>query len=117
MPPLRDVLTALAQRPEVAGALVVSDEGLVIEASLPAGLDPETVAAHAATALRALGDFTQSLRHPASDQVLVDGADGSAILHRLPSGATLVVLARRDGDLASLLLDLRRHGPAIAELV
>ena len=50
MPPLHDVLTALAGRPDAAGALVASDEGLVIDAALPPGLEPETIAALAATA-------------------------------------------------------------------
>jgi predicted regulator of Ras-like GTPase activity (Roadblock/LC7/MglB family) len=117
MQPLRSVLDALADRPDVAGALVLSDEGLVVEASLPPGLDPEAVAALAATAVRQLVGLGEALRLGASGQVVVDGPDGAFLLHRLGNGATLLVLAGAEGELGSLLYDVRRHAPALEPLV
>src|SRR5690606_30704081 len=58
MPPLHDLITALAGRPDASGALVVSDEGLVIDAALPVGVEAEAIAAHAATAFRSLLGLT-----------------------------------------------------------
>jgi predicted regulator of Ras-like GTPase activity (Roadblock/LC7/MglB family) len=117
VPPLHDVLTALAGRPEVTGALVVSDEGLVIDSVLPTGLEAETVAAMGATALRAIAGLSESLGHGAPASVVIEGPTGTAVLGRLPSGAALVVVAADDGDLGELLYDLRRHTPALSELV
>lgn len=118
MPALHDVLVALADRPDVAGAVVVSDEGLVIDAALPAGgPEVDAAAALAATAQRALAGLGEALGHGAPREVVLDGGDGIAILHRLPSGATLLLIADGDGDLGELLHDLRRHGPALTELV
>ncbi len=118
MPALHDILTALADRPDVAGALVVSDEGLVIDnAPGSAGADPEAAAALTATAQRALAGLGEALGHGPPRQVVVDAAGGVSVLQRLPSGATLLVIAAADGDLGALLYDLRRHGPALSELV
>jgi predicted regulator of Ras-like GTPase activity (Roadblock/LC7/MglB family) len=117
MPTLRDILAALAGRPDVAGAMVVSDEGLVIETALATNADAESIAAHGATALRALGGLTKALGYQPCHQVLVDGPSGAVVMQALPSGASLLVLAEPDGDLAELLYELRRHGPAIADQV
>ena len=118
MPALHDVLVALANRPDAAGALVLSDEGLVIDSALPrGGVDVDAAAALAATAQRALAGLGEALRHGPAREVVVDGRDGAAILHRLPSGATLLLIAAPGGDLGGLLHDLRRHGSAFAELV
>jgi hypothetical protein len=117
VPSLRQVLAALAARPDADGAMVVSDEGLVIEAALPSGLDPETIAALAATAQRGLAALGEALGHGAPGDVVLDGPEGTAVICRLPRGASLVVLAAPDGELGRLLHDLRRHAPALTELV
>lgn len=118
MPALHDVLVALADRPDVAAALVVSDEGLVIDSALPSGgVEAEAAAALAATAQRSLTGLGEALGHGPPRDVVLDGPGGTAVLQRLPSGATLLVLAAPDGDLGTLLYDLRRHGPALTELV
>jgi predicted regulator of Ras-like GTPase activity (Roadblock/LC7/MglB family) len=117
MQPLRFVLSALAGRPDVAGAAVLSDEGLVVDAALPQHLDRDEVAALATTAIRHLNALTDSIGHGQLRQVVLDSELGTAILTRLPSGASLLVLATADGDLGQLLYDLRRHSPALAPLV
>ncbi|MES2123776.1 MAG: roadblock/LC7 domain-containing protein [Gemmatimonadota bacterium] len=117
MHPLRSVLAALAERPEVVGAAVISDEGLVVESALPTGMDPEAVAALAATALRALQTLGGATGHGIPSQTVVEATGGVVVLERLPTGSTLLVLAEPDGDLGVLLHDLRRHAPALTELV
>jgi predicted regulator of Ras-like GTPase activity (Roadblock/LC7/MglB family) len=118
MPPLHDVLEALAGRPDVAGALVVSDEGLVIDAApADSAIEAETAAALAATAQRALAGLSEALGTGIPTEVVLDGGSGTAVLHRLPSGATLLLVLAPDGDLGALLYDLRRHGSALTELV
>ena len=117
MQPLRSVLVALAERPEVAGVAVVSDEGLIVEAALPATLDPDAVAAHAVSVLRHLASLGGAVCHGAPRQVVVEGTAGVLVLHRLPGGATLLVLAAPSEDLGILLNDLRRHAPALEQLI
>jgi predicted regulator of Ras-like GTPase activity (Roadblock/LC7/MglB family) len=117
MPPLHDVLATLAGRPDASGALVVSDEGLVIDAALTAGVEAEAVAAHAATAFRSLHGLSSALQHGTPIQAVIDAQFGVVILNQLTAGTLLVVLARPDAELGELLYDLRRHGPALAELV
>ena len=116
MQPLRSVLTAFAERPDVAGAIVVSEEGLIVESALPGGMDAEAIAAHAAEAAKSLAELAASLGQHALVQFAGDGPDGAFVLQRLPSGATLLALAAPDGDLGELLHDLRRHAPALASL-
>ena len=116
MQPLRSVLMALADRPEIAGAIVVSDDGLVVESALPPEFDPEELAALATGAARNLAGLSQAAHRGPMVQVVVDGADGSMVLHRLPNG-TLVVLAAEGGDLGTLLHDLRRHAPSLISLL
>lgn len=115
--PLRSVLQALVDRPEVAGAVVVSDEGLLVEAALPPSMDRDAVAALAATALRTLSSLTQSAALGEPTQVVVDAPGGVLALQRLAGSASLVVFAAEAGDLGALLYELRRHGPALAPLV
>lgn len=115
--PLRSVLQALAERPEVAGVVVVSDEGLVVESVLPAGVDREAIAALGATALRSLAGLGQAAGLGSPSGVVVDAPGGALVLQRLSgSTASLVVLAADAGDLGSLLYELRRHAPALASL-
>ncbi len=116
MPPLRELINGLAGRPGVSGALVVSEEGLVVEASLPTPVDPDTTAALAVTALRAMDSLGGTLGQAGTGELVASFPSSTAVLRRLPSGALLVVVAADGADLGELLHDLRRHGPALAGL-
>lgn len=117
MPPLRSVLLALAERPDVAGVIVVSDDGLVVEASLPAVLDAEELAALATSAARSVNSLGEAAQAGPWMQVAVESDRGTLVVQRLPSGGILLVLAAEDGDLGTLLFDLRRHAPALVSLL
>ncbi|HET9066800.1 MAG TPA: roadblock/LC7 domain-containing protein [Gemmatimonadales bacterium] len=117
IPPLTDALETLAGRSDVAGALVVSDEGLVVAAAMPDGAELEAIAALAATAQRALASLSSAIGHGPASQTVLDGPDGSAVIVRLDSGATIVVLAAADGDLGDLLYAIRGSLPRLAGLV
>ena len=117
MQPLRSVLMALVERPDVAAAVVVSDDGLVVESELPGGLDPEELAALATSARRAMTALGEAARSGPLAQAALECDTGTLVLQRLPSGATLLVLAAEGGDLGELLYDLRRHAPALVSLL
>ncbi|MGH7593220.1 MAG: roadblock/LC7 domain-containing protein [Gemmatimonadales bacterium] len=117
MQPLRSVLMALSERPDVAGVVVVSDDGLVVEASLPQVLDAEELAALATNATRSVNGLSGAAGTGTWAQATVEGELGSLIVQRLPSGGILLVLAASDGDLGTLLYELRRHVPALVSLL
>lgn len=117
MQPLRSVLMALVDRPDVAAVVVVSDDGLVVESNLTPGLDAEELAALATSAGRAISTLGEAARSGELAQATVECSHGTLVLQRLPSGATLLVLAADAGDLGALLYDLRRHAPALVPLL
>lgn len=117
MQPLRSVLMALADRPDVAGVVVVSDDGLVVEASLPAALDAEELAALATGAARSVGGLCDAAQSGPWVQAAIESSHGALVVQRLPSGGILLVLAAAEGDLGTLLYDLRRHAPALVSLL
>lgn len=117
MQPLRSVLMALVDRPDVAAVVVVSDDGLVVESNLPTGLDAEELAALATNVGRAMTALGEAARSGRLSQAAVECSEGTLVLQRLPSGATLLVLAADSGDLGTLLYDLRRHAPALVSLL
>lgn len=117
MQPLRSVLMAFVDRPDVAAVVVVSDDGLVVESHLPEGLDAEELAALSTSAGRAITALGEAARSGSLAQAAVECSHGTLVLQRLPSGATLLVLAADSGDLGGLLYDLRRHAPALTSLL
>lgn len=116
MPTLAQTVETLTNHPDVAGAVVVSEEGLVVASSVAAPLEAETIAALAATAQRALGPLGDALGQGKPRQVVVESESGCSIMTRLGSGATLLVLAREEGDLGALLHRLRAEAPLLREL-
>lgn len=117
MPPLHDILSAIAGRPDASGAIVVSDEGLLIDAVLPPGLEDEAVAALAATALKSLSTLTAALGHGRPREMVIESEHGDVVIRPLNAHTHLLVVARRDAELGDLLHDLHTHGPALTELV
>ena len=117
MQPLRSVLVALAERPDVAAAVVVSDDGLVVESSLPPHLDAEELAALATSAGRAIIGLGTAAKVGDPVQAVLDCTQGTLVLQRLPARATLLVLAAPESDLGTLLYELRRHAPALVSLL
>ena len=117
MQPLRSVLLALADRADVAGVVVVSDDGLVVESSLPVGIDPEELAALATSAVRGITALGLAAQTGTLAQAAIDGSHGALVVQRLPAGGILLVLAAVDGDLGTLLYDVRRHAPALMSLL
>lgn len=116
MPPLRDLIAAIARRPGVAGALVVSEEGLVVDAAVPSAADADTAAALAVATIRGADGLGTAMGQGATAELVLDYREGTIVCRRLPGGALLVVLASAGADLGALLYDLRRHGPALSEL-
>lgn len=114
---LLHVVHGLAARPEVTGAAIISGEGLVIHEVLPAGADPEALAALATTLLRHTTELGEAARLGRLSTALLDYGTGPVIVSALGEGSALVLLIRADADFGEILYLVRRHQPAIAGLL
>ncbi len=114
---LRDVVRALAERPEVDAVVVLSSDGLPIDTAGRSGLDIEAVAALAATfaaGARRLGSAAECSGLNAS---VLEFSDRLAVLRPLGSEGHLFILAHRETNIGPLLVDLREQGPTLATLL
>jgi len=107
----------MANRPDTVGAMVLSDEGLVIDSALAIPVEEELVAALSATAARSLRGLSEAVAQGQLEQIVIESSQGTLLLTPLTASATLLVIAGSGSDLGDLLYDLRRHAPALAELV
>jgi len=113
---LRELLQGLDAGDSVRGAAIVGEDGLVIHDALDSGSDAEAVAALAVTTLRHAEQLGGACRAGSLDTAVFDFGAGPAILSSLGS-ATLVVLAKPNRDLGSLLYALRTRRDALAGLL
>ena len=114
---LRDVVQGLLQRDGVDAVVVISGDGLTIDHATRNGLDTETIAAlipGLAQNARRLG--AAATRGDLSTGVLEFGA-GLAIFTDLGQNNLLLVLVQPNTNVGALLFDLRRHRPAISQLL
>lgn len=105
---VHDALAELVARPEVAGAVLVGPEGLLVASHLPGGADGEALAALAVTLVRDTHEMTRALGRAAPERILMESPDGLVAACPLADGAYLLVLARPGAPAGRLLFDLRR---------
>ena len=114
---LADVVRTMAERPDVAAAVLVSADGLPIQHAGRRTLDADAVAALAATGARHANSLTDALGLGSPETLALECAGGILVLARLTSGDWLLVLPANGADLGTLLYDLRRHRAALASLL
>lgn len=96
---------------------LVSTDGLMIAAVLPATLDEDRVGAMSA-AMLSLGDRTaQELTRGELEQVLIKGKSGYVLMTYAGNEAVLTVLAKPNAKLGLIFLDVKRAANNIAELL
>lgn len=114
---LADIVRTMAERPDVAAAVLVSADGLPIQHAGRRTLDPDAVAALSATGARHTGALAEALALGAMETMVLECAAGLLVLARLGSGDWLLVIPADRAELGGLLYDLRRHRPALASLL
>jgi predicted regulator of Ras-like GTPase activity (Roadblock/LC7/MglB family) len=114
---LGEVVRTVAERPDVAAAVLVSADGLPIQHAGRRALDPDSVAALAATAARHAGALADATALGAVETIVLECGSGLLAAARLGAADWLVVLPADGADLGTLLYDLRRHRPAFASLL
>ena len=114
---LADVVRTMADRPDVAAAVLVSADGLPIHHAGRRPLDPDAVAALSATGALHAGALAEALALGTVETLVFECGTGLLVLARLASGDWLLVVPADGADLGALLYDLRRHRPALAALL
>jgi predicted regulator of Ras-like GTPase activity (Roadblock/LC7/MglB family) len=117
MPGLRDVVQHLAERTGVEAVVVVSGDGLTIDHATHSGLDAEALAAMIPALTQTAGQVGAAARGGDLNSAVFEFGDRLLVLSALNEGNNLLVLTGADTNIGALLYDLRKHRPAIAELL
>jgi predicted regulator of Ras-like GTPase activity (Roadblock/LC7/MglB family) len=111
------VKTLATNTPDVEGAALIDNDGLMIASALGADLDEDSVAAMGA-ALLGLGErIVQELRRGEFELVMIRGGDGFVIMTRCGNEAVLACLAAPSVKLGLIFLDLKRSAKEMAKLL
>ncbi|MGW3286732.1 roadblock/LC7 domain-containing protein [Streptomyces sp. NPDC001002] len=116
-PEILDELRRLRARvPQLTGALATGVDGAVLAQDTP-GVDPESMAALAATAHTAAARLADATGQGEAREVLVRGVYGYVATYAAGGGAVLTLLAQDRVNVGRLLLEGRRAGARVGELV
>lgn len=101
---------------DIEASAVISTDGLMMAAMLPANLDEDRVGAMSA-AMLSLGDRTaQELARGGLEQVLIKGDDGYVLMTHAGPEAVVTVMAKPDAKLGLIFLDVKRAAEQITAL-
>ncbi|MEW6445590.1 MAG: roadblock/LC7 domain-containing protein [Pseudomonadota bacterium] len=102
---------------DIEASAVVSTDGLMMAALLPASMDEDRVGAMSA-ALLSLGDRTaKELARGGLEQVLIKGDRGYILMTHAGEDAVLTVLAKSQAKLGLIFLDVKRAAEAISKVI
>ncbi|MFZ5466334.1 MAG: roadblock/LC7 domain-containing protein [Pseudomonadota bacterium] len=102
---------------DIEASAIVSTDGLMMAALLPAGMDEDRVGAMSA-ALLSLGDRTaKELARGGLEQVLIKGDRGYILMTHAGEDAVLTVLAKPQAKLGLIFLDVKRAAEAVTKVI
>lgn len=108
-------LEALRERvPQLTGALVASNDGLLVAHTLPPHIEPGGMAAMAAAQLSLSHRLASTAHGGGFHEVVVRGTDGSVVIYAA-GWTSLTVLAGPDVNVGRLHLESRPIARAIAD--
>jgi predicted regulator of Ras-like GTPase activity (Roadblock/LC7/MglB family) len=111
---LRDLQTGT---PDVEASAVVSVDGLIMASALPADAEDDRVSAMSA-AMLSLGErIAAELGRGSLEQVYIHGNEGYVLLRAIGGDAVLTVLAREQGKLGLIFLEMGRAAQDLEKLV
>ena len=114
---LADVVRGLSSRDGVQAAVLLSADGLPIEHAAAEAIEPETLAALAASVAQHAGRMGEGAGRGELRTGVLEFAGGAVVLARVGGGDWLAILARPDADIGPLLYDLRHHRAALSSLL
>lgn len=102
---------------DIEASAIVSTDGLMMAALLPANMDEDRVGAMSA-ALLSLGDRTaKELARGGLEQVLIKGDHGYILMTYAGEDAVLTVLAKPQAKLGLIFLDVKRAAESISKVI
>ncbi len=103
--------------PDIEASAIISTDGLVMAAMLPANMDEDRVGAMSA-AILSLGDRTsQELNRGTLEQVLIKGDAGYIVMTHAGNEAVLTVLAKANARLGLIFLDVKRAATNVEKIL
>lgn len=117
-----DMLTAILNElngtsADIEASAVISTDGLMMAALLPATMDEDRVGAMSA-AMLSLGDRTaKELARGTLEQVLIKGNKGYIVMTGAGGEAVLTVLAKPNARLGLIFLDVKRAAEGVTKLI
>ena len=103
---------------DIEASAVISTDGLMMAAMLPAGMDEDRVGAMSA-AMLSLGDRTsrELARGTNLEQVLIRGEKGYVLMTHAGPNAVLTVLAKPIAKLGLIFLDVKRAATSLSTIL
>lgn len=106
-----------ASAPDIEASAVVSVDGLIMASALQQGAEEDRVSAMSA-AMLSLGErIASELGRGGLEQVYIKGNNGFIVLIAVGEEAVLTALARQDGKLGLVFLEMRRAAEELTKLV
>ena len=103
--------------PDIEASAIVSVDGLIIASALPNEVEEDRVSAMSA-AMLSLGErIAEELGRGGLNQVYIKGSNGFIVLTSVGSEAVLTALARQEGKLGIIFLEMRRAAEDLVKLV
>ncbi len=102
---------------DIEASAIISTDGLMIAAMLPAGMDEDRVGAMGA-AMLSLGDRTsQELQRGELEQVLIKGKNGYVLMAHAGRDAVISVMAKPTARLGLIFLDVKRAAEDVTKIL
>lgn len=115
---LNRILGALPSvSPDVEAAALISEDGLMLASSLPAGMEETRVAGMSATLLSLGARAARELGRGDVNEVIVRGDHGYAVMLSAGRGVLLLTLANENAKLGLIFFDMREAITEIAEVL
>jgi predicted regulator of Ras-like GTPase activity (Roadblock/LC7/MglB family) len=106
-----------ASASDIEASAVVSVDGLIMASALQQGAEEDRVSAMSA-AMLSLGErIASELGRGSLEQVYIKGNNGFIVLIAVGDEAVLTALARQDGKLGLVFLEMRRAAEDLTKLV
>ena len=106
-----------ASAPDIEASAVVSVDGLIMASALQQGAEEDRISAMSA-AMLSLGErIAQELGRGGLEQVYIKGDNGFIVLISVGTEAVLTALARQEGKLGLVFLEMRRAAEDLVKLV
>jgi hypothetical protein len=106
-----------AAAPDIEASAIVSVDGLIMASALQQGAEEDRVSAMSA-AMLSLGErISGELGRGGLEQVYIKGDNGFIVLIAVGTEAVLTALARHEGKLGLVFLEMRRAAEDLTKLV